>query len=117
MFYISESTVRACRTSDMNGITEKARSKKKQIKGDTNIYKKRFLQICHSYRTDIAMGMFSDRILILSGPPNWGKSHYNIMEEIQNHIFDIETILDCTYDDGNNNKKNSEEAYYGVALL
>jgi len=41
-----------------------------------------FFQICHPYRTDIAMGMFSDCIPILSYSPNRRKSHYNIMEEI-----------------------------------
>jgi len=70
MLYISESTIRTCRTSDMNGITEKAKGKKKQIKGNANIYKKRVLQICHSYRTNIAMGVLSDCIPILSDPPN-----------------------------------------------
>jgi len=70
MLYISESTIRTCRTSDMNGITEKAKSKRKQIKGNANIYEKCVLRICHSYRTDIAVRMLSDCISILSDSPS-----------------------------------------------
>jgi len=101
----------------MNRINKKAKSKKKQIEGNTNIYKKCFLQICHSHRTDIAMEMLSDCIPILSDSSHWRKSHYNIMEEIQDHILNVKTIPNRTYINGSNNKKKSGEAYYGVTSL